>query len=67
MSHLAKILVLSFVGNYPETANELHKQIHEELEASATLDEVQGHLTTLVADHFITSAEKSDGTTIYWR
>ena len=67
VSHLAKILVLSFVGDYPETATELHKQIHEGLEASATLDEVQGHLTALVADHFIASAEKPDGTTIYWR
>ena len=67
MKSLPKILTLSFVGDFPETAAELHKQIKEELEPDTTLDTVQEHLTELADRHFIYTAEKSDGTTIYWR
>ena len=67
MSQLAKILTLSFVGALPETAAELHKQIQEEIESSATLQEVQKHLSELATDNFILSADKPDGTTLYWR
>ena len=67
MSNLAKILTLSFVGSVPETAAELHKQIQDELEPDATLEVVQFQLTELAGDNFIQSAEKSDGTSIYWR
>lgn len=67
MSSLPKILTLSFTGDHPESAAELHKQIQEELEPNATLEEVQGHLTELADEHFIHTAEKPDGTTLYWR
>lgn len=63
----AKILTLSFVGDYPESAAELHKQIQEEIEPNATLDTIQGQLTELANDNFIHTAEKPDGTTLYWR
>ena len=62
---LAKKLVLSFVGSYPESAAELHKQIKEECKPTADLETVQNHLTELASDHFILSAEKPDGTAIY--
>lgn len=67
MSNLPKILTLSFVGDRPESAAELHRQIQEEIEPNATLDTVQAQLTELVNDNFIHSAEKPDGTTLYWR
>ena len=67
MSKLAKILVLSFVGDYPETAAELHKEIKEECEPTAKLITVRNHLTELANDHFIQVAERADGTAIYWR
>ena len=67
MNSLPKILTLSFVGDYPESAAELHKQIREELEPDATLDTVQGHLAELASDNFILTAYKPDGTAIYWR
>lgn len=59
--------VLSFVGEYPETAVELHKQLQEQIEASTTLDDVRGHLSELANDNFILTAEKSDGMALYWR
>lgn len=67
MSKLAKILTLSFVGDYPETAAELHKQIKEECEPTAQLITVRNHLTELAKDSFIHTAERQDGTAIYWR
>ena len=67
MNSLPKILTLSFVGGLPETAAELHKQIQEEIEPAATLETVQQQLMELADDHFIFTAEKSDGTAIYWR
>ena len=67
MSKLAKILTLSFVGSVPETAVELHKQIREEIEPSAELQEVSTQLADLATDNFIQSAERQDGTPIYWR
>ena len=67
MSKYAKILTLSFVGSYPESAAELHKQIKEECEPTANLETVQNHLTELANAHFIFSTEKPDGTSIYWR
>lgn len=67
MSQLAKILVLSFVGSFPETAAELHKQLQEEVESSASFAQVEQHLTALASDNFILSATRDDGTPIYWR
>lgn len=67
MNSLPKILTLSFVGDFPESAADLHKQIQEELEPDATLDTVQGHLAELADKYFIHTAEKPDGTAIYWR
>ena len=67
MSRPAKILTLSFVGSVPETAVELHKQIREEIEPSAELQEIETQLTELATENFIMSAEKADGTPIYWR
>ena len=70
MSKVAKILVLSFVGEIPETAVEIHKQIQEECEPSAVLEDVRRSLLELAYDNFIMSAEKPDGTdltNIYWR
>ena len=67
MNTLPKILTLSFVGAIPETAAELHKQLQAEVEPNATLAEVQAHLTELADRHFIYTAEKPDGSTIYWR
>lgn len=70
MSKVAKILVLSFVGETPETAVEIHKQIQEECEPSATLEDVRISLLELANDDFIMSAQKPDGTDltdIYWR
>ena len=67
MSKPAKILTLSFVGSRPETAVELHKQIRAEIEPSAKLMEIETQLTQLATDNFIQSAEKTDGTPIFWR
>ena len=67
MSSLSKIRTLSFTGEHAESAAELHKQIQEELEPNATLEEVQEHLTELADAHFIHTAEKPDGTHVYWR
>ena len=64
---MLKILTLSFVGDMPESAAELHKQIQEEIEPDATLETVQQQLTELADSHFIFTAEKPNGTTIYWR
>lgn len=64
---MQKILTLSFVGSMPETAAELHKQIQAEIEPDATLDTVQEQLAELANDHFIHTAETSDGTAVYWR
>lgn len=64
---LLKILVLSFVGDYPEAAAELHRQIQEELQPDATLQEVQRHLAELASDNFILTAKNPEGTDIYWR
>ena len=67
MNNLPKILTLSFVGDIPESAAELHKQIQEELEPAATLETVAQQLTELADAHLIFTAEKSNGMTIYWR
>lgn len=67
MAKLAKILILSFVGSQPESAAELHKQIQSECEPSATFEDVQKSLAELADDNFIMSAQKDDGTDIYWR
>ena len=67
MSNLPKILTLSFVGEMPESAAELHKQIQEEIEPAATLETIQQQLRELAEGHFIYTAEKPNGTTIYWR
>ena len=67
MAEVAKILILSFVGDYPETAPELHKQIQEEMEPSCTLEHVEQNLTELAKDSFIYTAERPDGTAIFWR
>lgn len=66
MSNLPKILTLSFVGEMPESAAELHQQIQEEIEPAATLETVQQQLTELAEGHFIFTAEKPNGT-VYWR
>ena len=67
MSSIPKILILSFVGEFPETATQLHQQLKEEVEPAATLEEVTTNLTELANDNFIMSAEKADGTTLFWR
>ena len=67
MNNVPKILTLSFVGNMPESAAELHKQIQEEIEPDATLETVRQQLTELADSNFIFTAEKPNGTTIYWR
>lgn len=58
MSRPAKILTLSVVGSVPETAVELHKQIREEIEPSAELQDIETQLTELATENFIQSAEK---------
>ena len=67
MNNLPKILTLSFVGGTPETAAELHKQIQAELEPAAALETVAQQLRELADAHLIFTAEKSNGTTLYWR
>lgn len=64
---LVKILVLSFVGGHPESAEELHQQIQAEIEPDATRQEVQRHLAELASDDFILTAKNPEGTNIYWR
>ena len=67
MNNLPKILTLSFVGAIPASAAELHQQIQEELEPAAALETVAQQLRELADAHLIFTAEKSNGTAIYWR
>ena len=47
MNKIAKILVMSFVGEIPESAAELYRQIQRDLEPTATLEDVEGKLVEL--------------------
>ena len=67
MSKPAKILTLSFVGGYPETPEDLYKQIKEEIEPSATLETIQAQLAELAEEGHILVAMPPDGRTLYWR
>ena len=67
MSKPAKILTLSFVGGYPETPEDLHKQIKEELEPAATLEVVAEQLAELASEGHIHVAMPPDGRKLYWR
>ena len=66
MNNVPKILILSFVGDMPESAAELHKQIQEELEPAAALATVTEQLEELADELHIFVAEKPTGT-VYWR
>ena len=67
MGRIEKILVLSFVGSVPETAAELHQQLKSELEPDACFEDVEQKLNKLSAAYHIHSAQKPDGSVVYWR